>query len=296
MSANTKPCANEAAKLVNSLSQSQTNDYVKFGVVPFSSEVYATMPKKYWAGFTGDQNRSSCSADRFAPHNLSDSAPATSSAWNKTKFGQVKQTKHKIKVWNGSKWKNQQMWLPTEDPNSSYFYEGDYNYRYDCSDYSGWRNIEVQDLTLNHNDTYNKILAMKPYSGTHIAVGMEFGFHLLSPGEPFTSGTSYSDDKTEKAVILLTDGAQTTKAFGNGGTYNVSNGENNLAKLCTNMKAKGIRIITVSYDLYDSDTESRLKSCATSQDDFYDADNKPELVAAFNNITAKLARDMFLAK
>ena len=62
------------------------------------------------------------------------------------------------------------------------------------------------------------------------------------------------------------------------------------------MKADGIRILTVSYDLYDSDTEQRLKNCATNVNDFYDADSKPELVSAFSNITAKLARDMFLAK
>jgi Flp pilus assembly protein TadG len=288
-----KTMRNEAAKLVNALSQAKTNQYVKFGVVPFSQEVFLTMKKKYWTGFTGNQMRSSCLRDRYYPYNLSDATPTSTAKTHNTKFGQVKKSREW--VWIRGRWRRR--WLPiNSNPNSQLFYEGDYNYRYYCSAYSGWRHLEVQDLTDNHNDTYNKILSMSPYAGTHIALGMEFGYHLLSPNAPFTNGVAYNDDGTEKAVILLTDGQQTTKAFGNGGSYSERNGERNLASLCTNMKNSGIRILTISYDLNDADTENRLRQCATSNDDFYDADTKNELSAAFAGITAKLARDMFLSK
>ncbi len=268
----------QAAKLVSALSQEKTNDYVKFGVVPFSSEVFATMPKKNWYGFKGNGNRASCTRDRLYPYNVSDATPEKpNKKRHKTRFGQVIEQYSK-------------------NPNKWGFYQGWDNYRYNCSSYSGWRNLEVQDLTDAHTDTYNKILSMSPYGGTHIAVGMEMGFHLLSPNAPFTNGVAYNTADTEKAIILLTDGQQTTRAFGSGGSYSTNNGEDNLETLCTNIKAKGIRILTISYDLYDSDTESRLENCATSSDDFYDADSKNELVASFQGITAKLARDMFLAK
>ena len=268
----------QAAKLVSALSQEKTNDYVKFGVVPFSSEVFATMPKKYWYGFKGNGNRASCTRDRKYPYNLSDSTPTNlNNKRHKSKFGQVYQQY-------------------SNNPNRWGFYQGWENYRYNCGSYSGWRNLEVQDLTDQHTDTYNKILSMSPYGGTHIAVGMEMGFHLLSPQAPFTNGVAYNTEDTEKAIILLTDGQQTTKAFGPGGAYSSYQGEDNLETLCTNIKAKGIRILTISYDLYDTDTETRLENCATSSDDFYDANTKNELISSFQGITAKLARDMFLAK
>jgi len=273
-----KTMRNEAAKLVSALSQGKTNQYVKFGIVPFSSEVYTTMKKKFWYGFKGNQMRSSCTRDRKYPYNLAATKPTNPGKKKHiTRFG----------------------WVAEEDsgnPNKSGFYDGWENYRSYCGEYSGSRNLVIQDLTKNHTQTYNKILSMSPYGNTHIAVGMEFGYHLLSPNAPFNKGVAYNTEDTEKAVILLTDGAQTTRAFGSGGSYEVSDGKDNLETLCTNMKADGIRILTVSYDLYDSDTEQRLKDCATNTNDFYDADSKPELVSAFSNITAKLARDMFLAK
>jgi len=268
----------QAAKLVSALSQEKTNDYVKFGVVPFSSEVFATMPKKYWYGFKGNANRASCTRDRKYPYNLSDATPKKlNKKRHKSKFGQVYEQY-------------------SNNPNYWGFYQGWQNYRSNCNSYSGWRNLEVQDLTDEHTDTYNKILSMSPYGGTHIAVGMEMGFHLLSPNAPFTNGVAYNTQDTEKAIILLTDGQQTTRAFGPNGAYNTGEGEDNLETLCTNIKAKGIRILTISYDLYDADTEARLENCATNSNDFYDANSKDELISSFQGITAKLARDMFLAK
>ena len=270
---------NEAAKLVNALSQAKTSDYVKFGVVPFSSEVYAEMKKKYWYGYTGEQMRSSCARDRKSPYNVSAATPlAAFDRRHITRFGWVRQER-------------------SHNPNSYRFRQGRDNYRNNCNSYaSNYRNLKVQDLTKNHVDTYNKILSMRPYGGTHIAAGMEFGYHLLSPAEPFSRGVAFHTDDTEKAVILLTDGAQTTKAFGNGSSYNTRNGERNLATLCANMKADGIRILTVAYDLRNGATENRLRTCASSPNDYYDPDSKQELIASFSQITAKLARDMYLAK
>ncbi len=276
-----KTMRNEAAKLVSALSQGKTNQYVKFGVVPFSSEVYPKMKKKFWYGFKGNQMRSSCTRDRRYPYNLEVSTPTNpGDKTNITRFGWVQS--------EGSSNPNS-FWFNTTS-NGNY-----YNYRNSCSAYPS-RNLKIQDLSKDHDTTYNKILAMRPYGNTHIAVGMEFGYQLLSPNAPYDNGVAFNTPGVEKAVILLTDGAQTTKAFGAGYHYGVDHGEANLATLCTNMKNNGIRILTVSYDLYNATTENRLRDCATDSNDFYDADTKGELVSAFSNITAKLARDMYLAK
>ena len=89
---------------------------------------------------------------------------------------------------------------------------------------------------------------MRPYAWTHIALGAEFGYHLLSPNEPFSQGAAYGDRKVQKVMVLLTDGQQTEPAFGPGGRT-VSQGENNLETICDNAKANGITIMTLAFDL-----------------------------------------------
>jgi hypothetical protein len=53
---------------------------------------------------------------------------------------------------------------------------------------------------------------------------------------------------------------QTEPAFGSGSTRTVAQGEANLEALCTNVKAKGITVITIAYDLDDNATTKRLKA------------------------------------
>ena len=67
-------------------------------------------------------------------------------------------------------------------------------------------------LTSDETTIDNAIAAMQPQgaTGTFIANGLIWGWHVLSPTEPFTEGLGPDDeyyDKTIKAVVLLTDGA-----------------------------------------------------------------------------------------
>ena len=45
--------------------------------------------------------------------------------------------------------------------------------------------------------------------GTHINWGAIWGWRIISPDEPFTEGASYGTADSTKAVIILTDGANT---------------------------------------------------------------------------------------
>ncbi len=136
---------------------------------------------------------------------------------------------------------------------------------------------------------------------------MEWGYHLLSPGVPYTSGVSFDDDETLKAVVLLTDGRQTMDGWGPGNvTYerSVEHAEFNLVALCQNMKADGIRVITVSFDLADSteaETEERLSNCSgdinePDGDYYFNANTNADLAVAFGVIRDQLARTMYLAE
>jgi Flp pilus assembly protein TadG len=255
----------EATKLINSLSQDGANSDVKFAVVPFSGEVYLTMPKNYWYGKSGSGDYTSCTRDRKYPYNTEDSTPesGTSRSAKATRFGQ--ETKR-------------------NDP---------YDIR--CSAYES-RNLKVRNLTTDHAGTVAAITAMEPYMYTHIALGMEIGYHVLSPNAPFSEGVAYNTENTLKAVVLLTDGAQTTYAWGEDDDLSRRNGEENLETLCTNMKNDGIRILTVAYDLDDEDSTTRLRNCASSEDDAFVANDTEELASAFGVITNKLARVMYISE
>jgi hypothetical protein len=138
---------------------------------------------------------------------------------------------------------------------------------------------------------------MQPYAWTHIALGFEFGWHLLAPDAPFGGTAAYDDDKTMKVLVLLTDGRQTEPAFGPGTTRNVAQGEDNLASLCANAKDKGVTVITVAFDLKDAATRNRLRNCASDPDKyFFIAEDDAELASAFDQIRAALKTAIYISK
>ena len=110
-------------------------------------------------------------------------------------------------------------------------------------------------MTDQFGDLRAQLDAMRPYIWTHIALGAEFGYHLLSPNEPFTQAQNIRDKTVQKVMVLLTDGRQTEPAFGDG-VRTDAQGESNLEEICQNAKASGITIITIAFDLRDKDTRS----------------------------------------
>lgn len=139
-------------------------------------------------------------------------------------------------------------------------------------------------------------------TGTFIPVGLVWGWHVLTPTEPFTQGITLSDpdyDQTVRAVVLFTDGENyiTSQSSHNqsrysgynytalsvGGTYrlgddDVSNAMDTLddktATLCENVKNNGttsttdddIRLYTITFGSMSSADEDLMRDCATVDD------------------------------
>jgi Flp pilus assembly protein TadG len=250
---------NAAKKLITDLEEANPSK-VKFGLVPFSHHVYVTLPKAYVLGQTGSGNWTGCTQDRPYPANLSDDTPTAS---NNTKWGQPQAPEHASSG---------------------------------CSGYAA-HNLRVTPLTDDFAGLKSQLDSMTPYAWTHIALGVEFGFHLLSDNPPFTTGVSYADKKTEKVMIVLTDGTQTEPAFGPGGVRNVGQGEENLEALCENAKAKGITMMTVAYDLDDSTTRNRLRNCSTDPaKNFFVATDTAAVASAFDSIKNAITAQVFISK
>ena len=183
-----------------------------------------------------------------------------------------------------------------------------------CSDYGS---VGIRDLSFGHAANITAINSMGPIGNTHITLGTEMAYHMLTPNAPYTQGVPMHQADTLKAVVIMTDGMQTSGGNGPSNSYSVANAESNLASLCTTMKAAGIRVFTVSFDLSDtaagaSASENRLKVCSgPSSDDpvrtpaeiaakpypfYYNTETNADLAAAFGSIRNQIARNMFLSQ
>jgi Flp pilus assembly protein TadG len=233
---------------------------VKFALVPFSHHVYGTFSKSHILGQSGSGSWTGCTQDRKYPYNLSDAKPT---ADNNTKWGQAQAPVHA--AWG-------------------------------CNGYTS-HNLVMKPLTNNFTALKSQLDLMTPYAWTHIALGVEFGFQILTENDTFADAADYADGETEKFMVVLTDGTQTEPAFGPGGIRTVAQGESNLEALCTNAKAKGITMITIAYDLDDTTTRNRLKNCATDPvSNFFVATDTAAVASAFDNIKTIITAQVFISK
>jgi Flp pilus assembly protein TadG len=246
-----------ATKLIDDL-VAVDKDKVMFGLVPFSHYVMAPLP----AAFVKDPNFSGtrlvCTQDRPHPANLKDVSPGTSDA---TKWGQPD--------------------IDTDGRN--------------CAGMMT-RGLEVKPLSNDFGAIKSQLQKMRPYYRTHISLGAEFGFHVLSPNAPFKGGADYNDTTVEKFMVLLTDGRQTVSGFGPGGIRTEDQARANLGSICSAAKAEGIKVITIAYDLRDEETRNNLANCASGKDKFFVADDNKDIAEAFDSIKQLLVTEFYMSK
>ena len=249
---------NAASKLISDLEAANPSK-VKIGLVPFSHHVYVTLPASYVKGQGSSGTWTGCTQDRRYPYNISNSTPTSD---DNTKWGQ-----------------------PIAKVHSS---DG-------CGGYAP-RSLKVHPLTSDFGALRDQLDDMRPYAWTHIALGAEFGYHMLSPNAPFTEASSFGDKDVQKIMVVLTDGRQTEPAFGDG-VRSVAQGEKNLEAICANAKASGITIMTVAFDLQDGDTRSRLRDCSTDPDrHFFIAEDSGDLAGAFEDIRRQITAQVFISR
>ena len=253
-----------ATNMIDILTKNGTEtDRFKFGLVPFSHHVNLSLPGEYVVDEAAGTTWTNCTQDRKYPYNVQDSVPDSADVDT---------------LWGMS-------------PTNGYGV-GAYSV---CNPYVA-NNLVVKPLTDDAQVVKDQLAIMTPHNLTHIALGTEFGWALLSPTAPFTEGADYSDENVEKYLVILTDGVQTEKAWGSSKSHSVPNGETNLEEMCTNIKGTGITIITIAFDLNDTWTEDRLKNCATTPADFHIADDNEDLASVFEAIAYKLEEHIRIAR
>ena len=74
-------------------------------------------------------------------------------------------------------------------------------------------------------------------------------------------------------------------------------GESNLSAICTNAKARGTTIITIAYNIDDSDTVDRLRNCTTDPaSSFFDIGTDNNVASAFDAIKKQITAQVRIGK
>lgn len=137
---------------------------------------------------------------------------------------------------------------------------------------------QVRPLTASKDSVLATITGLKAAGDTHIPLGLIWGWNLLAPGEPYDARSQ--DDLAKiggfKVLLLMTDGINATSPRLYDGAL-LPNGYSNITlpwrdgtksnqlttTVCNNIKAEGIRIYTVLFDVSDSTIATILQGCAS---------------------------------
>lgn len=148
-------------------------------------------------------------------------------------------------------------------------------------------------LIKDKDQLKGQVDAMNATGETYIPGGLVWGWRLLSSDDPFKDAVAYGQKVNGKPVrkimVLMTDGVNTISP-----TYPEHNGSDTTlsnqltAELCTNIKAKGIEIFTIAFDVADNTTKDILRTCASAPAKYFDATSETALLTAFQTV----AKDM----
>lgn len=284
---------NAAKDLINDLGTAVNGANVEFALVPFSYGVKASLMGKH----VTDVNYNKLSGET-----------RTESCFSGRKINSTKDTEPN----DGKRhrWQQLDLWYDKGSYNAS---RASY-----CSSM-----LPMRQLTNVTGTLLTDLNTWTPTGGTHISSGFQFGWHAISPNSVFPGGATYDkidhvdpEQRVMKAIVLLTDGAQTVPAYRKYGAgqdnpntsdatwpMDLTNGEYNLEQQCINAKAEGIVVVTVAFDLNDQDTIDRLHDCASPKDASdssagkfaFNANTTSELQTAFREIGDILADMVYLS-
>jgi Flp pilus assembly protein TadG len=154
-------------------------------------------------------------------------------------------------------------------------------------------------------------------ANTYIPSGLSWGWRTLSSDVPYSEGVSSQEAANrgiKKHLVLMTDGVNTAakqlmpnvSSLIEGTSNRQSTDQEWLARndrfgpeaqddadqitseLCTNIKAAGITIHTVAFEVSESSTRDLLRDCASSPANYYNADDAASLANAFDSIAGNI--------
>jgi Flp pilus assembly protein TadG len=181
----------------------------------------------------------------------------------------------------------------------------------------------ILGLTNDTEVLHDNIDLLDASGNTVIPTGLAWGWRLLSPGVPFTAGAPYDDQKTIKAIVLLTDGENWVGQGGNqhnksafsaygyaGQPVPPSTTQGHLGPIdgsqahatldakttlaCDNIKAdkdgddtdQDILIFTITFKVSSQNIKTLMRNCATDDNKHFDSSD--DLTKVFEQIAIGL--------
>lgn len=151
----------------------------------------------------------------------------------------------------------------------------------------------------------NKVSSMTAAGSTNQTIGLVWGWHSLSEGDPLNSGTLPSG--TARYIILLSDGLNTQDRWYGDGVNQSSAVDNRMASVCNNIKTynaglsadnkdKKITIYAVFVDIGGTQGNSTvLQNCATAPDKYKDLKSAADITTALHDIGIEIT-NLFIAR
>ncbi|MEO1205952.1 MAG: Tad domain-containing protein [Pseudomonadota bacterium] len=163
---------------------------------------------------------------------------------------------------------------------------------------------QIKPLTTNRTALLQELDTYAGAGGTAGHIGIAWAWYLLSPNWshlwPDSGIEQPNEEELVKATIIMTDGEFNTqycegvKDWQNGWCNNPTKSSVQAAELCTAMKAKGIQVYTVGFQVPTNENtptaqQKLLQDCASGVDKYFFPYDGSELRAAFASIGEQLA-------
>lgn len=154
----------------------------------------------------------------------------------------------------------------------------------------------VVPLTNNQTELLTTISKLKAEGNTYIGNGLTWGLRLISPEFPFQEGVEWGNEDWKKAIILMTDGLNTMhqyySIYGPTADHDITPDDLNdrMMEVCEMLKDKEVLVYTITFDEgVDDDTKDMFKECATEPNMWYDAPTQAKLIEVYGKIAKELS-------
>lgn len=145
---------------------------------------------------------------------------------------------------------------------------------------------KLTPMTNNWTTLEAAVNAMTPRGGTNQTIGLVWAWQSLKSTSPLNAPAKEVSYDYQDVIILLSDGENTMNRFSGNGRDHSTAVDDRMSMVCTAAKADGVVIYTV---LVISGTESVLRNCASSADNYFNASSADQIITSFGAIGDKLS-------
>ena len=172
-------------------------------------------------------------------------------------------------------------------------------------------------LTDDYQFLRNQVGELYGTDRTYIPTGLIWGQRVLSPEAPFTEADTANPKR--QIMVLMSDGQNTGYLEEPVAGFSYDNFETlpyirdlnhdeqeagilppntseETATLCESVKASGIEIYTIAFQVNDTFTRNLLSNCASSSAHYFNANTNLKLVQSFGDISESLEANIRLAR